>query len=1082
MAQVVAAAAAGAAAVAVTARLRPIPALGSTRWAAAPRRRRRRRLSRAAAEVDRGVWLARLRELRDAGGGGELVVRDNYGRDGVAALRALAAELGLHSQAYGKGTSTVLVVSTDALPNYRAELDARHGQSQRRIALAGATEDRVERMLAELRQSPQPREEEAAALSSAAIDDRAPLGAVDSWEDVEMGPQEAAAAAADTAAVKRWQRSKHENREEGGGVDSMESESRQMRERQRTMQATEQGRAMRAQRARLPAFGMRAELLRAVSDNQVVVISGETGCGKTTQLPQFILEEAVEAGRGAAVSIICTQPRRISAVSVAGRVAMERGEAVSGAVGYQIRLESRASSATRLLFCTTGVLLRKLVKSPMLEGVTHVVVDEIHERGMNEDFLIIVLRDLLPRRRDLRLVLMSATINAHLFSKYLGGAPMAHIPGYTYPVEELFLEDVLERTRHMIGDDKEGRGDRGGSWPASAAAAGQGRRVGRRSRDAAPALPKDKDPMVDVFEQVDITMEYGRYSPSTRASLEHWSPEVLDLDLVLFLGSRLHRCFATHGYRRVIRCPCDGLEGGALRVSAFAALAAETATEGPCQVASTVDHICSSEAQGAVLVFLTGWDDIAKLAELLRGRLGRAVVLPLHGSMPTVNQKEIFQRPPHGTRKVVLATNIAETSITIDDVVYVVDCGKAKETRYDALNKLECLAPTWISQASARQRRGRAGRVQPGVCYRLYPRVLHDALPKFQTPEMLRTPLQELCLQIKDLQLGELQQFLAKALQPPEPLAVQNATELLRTIGALDKDEELTPLGWHLASLPIDPRLGKMLLIASLLGCLGPSLTIAAALSHREPFVLPVDRKEAADEAKRRFSLGTRSDHVALLQAYDGWMRAKRQGNERSYCWDNFLSQPALQMISTMRLQFFDLLSDIGFVDRVAGIQEYNRLGTDLEAVRAVLVAGLFPSVAQIKRKGRRVEFFTREDGRVAPHPSSVNAREGDFREPWLVYGEKVKTKEIYLRDTSAVSDYALLLFGGELSPRAGDGGFDMLGGYLQFSATPKTAQLVHELRAQLDQLLQRKIDNPHLDLHSKGRVVMTAVMELLHS
>jgi ATP-dependent RNA helicase DHX36 len=188
---------------------------------------------------------------------------------------------------------------------------------------------------------------------------------------------------------------------------------------------------------------------------QVLVISGETGCGKTTQLPQFILEEEIDNLRGADCSIICTQPRRISAISVAARVASERGEELGETVGYQIRLESKRSAQTRLLFCTTGVLLRRLVQEPDLVGVSHLLVDEIHERGMNEDFLIIILRDLLPRRPDLRLVLMSATINAELFSKYFGDAPIMHIPGFTFPVTEFFLEDVLEKTRYKIKSERD---------------------------------------------------------------------------------------------------------------------------------------------------------------------------------------------------------------------------------------------------------------------------------------------------------------------------------------------------------------------------------------------------------------------------------------------------------------------------------------------------------------------------------------------------------------------------------------------------------------------------------------------------
>jgi len=253
-------------------------------------------------------------------------------------------------------------------------------------------------------------------------------------------------------------------------------------------------------------------------------------------------------------------------------------------------------------------------------------------------------------------------------------------------------------------------------------------------------------------------------------------------------------------------------------------------------VEAAIEYVCCAEefGEGAVLVFLTGWDDIKNLAEQLQSNRmlrdsSRFRVLPLHGSMPTVNQKEIFQRPPPGVRKIILATNIAETSITIDDIVFVIDGGKAKEKTYDAVNNLACLLPAWVSQAAARQRRGRAGRVQNGVCLHLFTRQQHEQLEQYQTPELLRTPLEELCLQIKSLKLGRIQDFLGKALEPPAERAVQNAMELLVTIGAMSPaTEELTPLGRHLASLPVDPKIGKMLLMGAVFSCLDPVLTIAA--------------------------------------------------------------------------------------------------------------------------------------------------------------------------------------------------------------------------------------------------------------
>ncbi|XP_030925913.1 DExH-box ATP-dependent RNA helicase DExH1 isoform X2 [Quercus lobata] len=791
--------------------------------------------------------------------------------------------------------------------------------------------------------------------------------------------------------------------------------SLELKQRQEKMKVSDSSRAMRSFRERLPAFKVKSEFLKAVAENQVLVVSGETGCGKTTQLPQFILENEISCLRGADCSIMCTQPRRISAISVAARIASERGESLGETVGYQIRLEAKRSAQTRLLFCTTGVLLQQLVQDPKLAGVSHLLVDEIHERGMNEDFLLIILCDLLPRRPDLRLILMSATINADLFSKYFGNAPTVHIPGLTFPVAESFLEDVLEKTRYNIKSEFDNFD-------------GNSRRR-RRQQDS------KKDPLTELFEDADIDSQYKNYSVSTRKSLEAWSGSQLDLGLV----------------------------------------------------EATIEYICRHEGDGAILVFLTGWDDISKLLDKVKannflGDPSKFLVLPLHGSMPTINQREIFDRPPPNKRKVVLATNIAESSITIDDVVYVIDCGKAKETSYDALNKLACLLPSWISKASAHQRRGRAGRVQPGVCYRLYPKMIHDAMLQYQLPEILRTPLQELCLHIKSLQLGTIGSFLAKALQPPDALAVQNAIELLKTIGALDDMEELTPLGRHLCTLPLDPNIGKMLLMGSIFQCLNPALTIAAALAHRDPFVLPINRKEEADEAKRSFAGDSCSDHIALLKAFEGWKDAKRNGKERAFCWDNFLSPVTLQMMDDMRMQFVDLLSGIGFVDKPRGANAYNQYSHDLEMVSAILCAGLYPNVVQCKTRGKRTAFYTKEVGKVDIHPASVNAGVHLFPLPYMVYSEKVKTTSIYVRDSTNISDYALLLFGGNLIPSKTGEGIEMLGGYLHFSASKSVLELIRKLRTELDKLLNRKIEEPGLDISMEGKGVVAAAVELLHS
>ncbi|KAG7961524.1 hypothetical protein I3843_09G021600 [Carya illinoinensis] len=931
--------------------------------------------------LDENEWWSKMEQMK-RGGEQEMIIKHNYSRADQQTLFDMAYQLGLYFHAYNKGKA--LVVSKVPLPDYRTDLDERHGSTQKEIRMSSDIERRVGSL----------------------------LNSSESQQAVPINDSSGTPARAGNKSSAGGNVGKSDSLLD---IDSAKEKfSLELKQRQENMKASNSLRAMLSFREKLPAFKVKSEFLKAVAENQVLVVSGETGCGKTTQLPQFILEDEIFCLRGADCSIMCTQPRRISAISVAARIASERGESLGETVGYQIRLEAKRSAQTRLLFCTTGVLLRQLVQDPELTGVSHLLVDEIHERGMNEDFLLIILNDLLPRRPDLRLILMSATINADLFSKYFGNAPIIHILELTFPVAEFFLEDVLEKTRYNIKsefDNVEGNSRR------------------RRQQDS------KKDPLMELFEDVNIDSYYKNFSTSTRKSLEAWSGSQLDLGLV----------------------------------------------------EATIEYICRHEGDGAILVFLMGWDDISKLLDKVKGNsfLGdpsKFLVLPLHGSMPTLNQREIFDRPPPNKRKIVLATNIAESSITIDDVVHVIDCGKAKETSYDALNKLACLLPSWISKASAHQRRGRAGRVQPGICYRLYPKMIHDAMVQYQLPEILRTPLQELCLHIKSLQLGTVGSFLAKALQPPDTLAVQNAIELLKTIGAVDDMEELTPLGCHLCTLPLDPNIGKMLLMGSIFQCLNPALTIAAALAHRDPFILPINRKEEADAAKRYFAGDSCSDHIALLKAFEGWKDAKRKGKERAFCWANFLSPVTLQMMEDMRMQFLDLLSDIGFVDKSRGPNAYNQYSHDLEMVCAILCAGLYPNVVQCQIRGKRTAFYTKEVGKVDIHPASVNAGVHQFPLPYMVYSEKVKTTSIYVRDSTNISDYALLLFGGNLIPSKTGEGIEMLGGYLHFSASKSVLELIRKLRGELDKLLNKKIEEPGFDISMEGKGVVAAAVELLHS
>ncbi|WCJ19148.1 ATP-dependent RNA helicase putative [Euphorbia peplus] len=939
--------------------------------------------SSSVANIDEWKWKLSL--LMRSETDHEIVSKDRKDRRDFEQISGLAKRMGLYSELYGK----VVVASKVPLPNYRPDLDDK--RPQREVVLPLSLQRRVEGLLQE--------HLDRTRLSSRELDDGADdVKSVDQAE--EVCPDDNPDSFLDGSVMEKV----------------LQRRSLRMRNMQRAWQESPEGKRMIDFRRSLPSFKEKEKLLQAIARNQVIVVSGETGCGKTTQLPQYILESEIESGRGAFCSIICTQPRRISAMAVSDRVSTERGEPLGESVGYKVRLEGVKGKNTHLLFCTSGILLRRLLSDRNLNGITHVFVDEIHERGMNEDFLLIVLKDLLPRRPDLRLILMSATLNAELFSSYFGGAPKIHIPGFTYPVRTHFLEDVLEKTGYKLtsfnqiddyGQDK--------MW--------------KTQKQLAPR--KKKNQITALVEDALNKSNFESYSSKARDSLASWMPDCMGFNLI-----------------EAVLC-----------------------------------HICRKERPGAVLVFMTGWEDISCLRDQLKahpllGDPNRILLVTCHGSMATAEQKLIFERPSPNVRKIVLATNMAEASITINDIVFVVDCGKAKETTYDALNNTPCLLPSWISQASARQRRGRAGRVQPGECYHLYPKCVYEAFAEYQLPELLRTPLNSLCLQIKSLQVGSIGEFLSAALQPPEPLTVQNAIDFLKMIGALDEKENLTNLGKFLSILPVDPKLGKMLVMGAIFHCFDPVLTIVSGLSVRDPFLLPQDKKDLAGTAKSRFSAKDYSDHMALVRAYEGWKDADREGSAYEYCWRNFLSAQTLQAIHSLRKQFSYILRDAGLVDADAGIN--NKLSHNQSLVRAIICSGLYPGIASVVQRETSMSFKTMDDGQVLIYANSVNARYQTIPYPWLVFGEKVKVNTVFIRDSTGVSDSILILFGGVLDCSVQTGHLKMLGGYIDFFMDPNLAECYVGLKEELDKLIQKKLEDHSIDIHKEGKYLLLAVQELV--
>lgn len=840
-------------------------------------------------------------------------------------------------------------------------------------------------------------------------------------------------------------------------------------------------------RAKLPIADLKGEILQLLKENDVLVICGETGSGKTTQVPQFILDDMIEAGDGGQCNIICTQPRRIAAISVAERVADERCEPSPGSggslVGYQVRLDSARNEKTKLLFCTTGILLRQFMGNRSLKGVTHVIVDEVHERSLLGDFLLIVLKSLIEEQyaqgtSKLKVILMSATVDSSLFSGYFGGCPVITAQGRTHPVTSYFLEDIYETINYHLPSDS----------PASISYDTPMRKKtgpmnnSRGKRNLVLSAWGDESLLSEECINLNyVPSTYESYSEQTRNNLKRLNEDVIDYDLLEDL----------------------------------------------------VCHIDENYAEGAILIFMPGVSEIYMLLDKLAGSyqfggLSSDWLLPLHSSIAADDQKKVFLRPPEKIRKVIVATNIAETSITIDDVVYVIDSGKHKENRYNPQKKLSSMVEDWISQANARQRRGRAGRVKPGICFCLYTHHRFEkVLRPFQVPEMLRMPLVELCLHIKLLSLGNIKLFLSKALEPPKEETVTSAISLLYEVGALEGDEQLTPLGYHLAKLPVDVLIGKMMLYGGIFGCLSPILSISAFLSYKSPFVYPKDERQNIVRAKLALLTekpdstsdsndGYRqSDHLLMMVAYKKWERILREKGVKAaqqFCSSYFLSSSVMYTIRDMRIQFGTLLADIGIITlaknyQVEGkkkeqldvwfsgaSQPFNRNSSHLSIVKAILCAGLYPNVAAMEEGISRSALGSLRrslvpasksqpfwyDGRreVHLHPSSINSSLRAFQYPFLVFLEKVETNKVFLRDTTIISPYSILLFGGSISIHH-QTGHVTIDNWLNVAAPAQTAVLFKELRLTLHSVLKDLIRKPET-IPIGNNVVLQSIIHLL--
>ncbi|KAL5009094.1 hypothetical protein ScPMuIL_014675 [Solemya velum] len=855
-------------------------------------------------------------------------------------------------------------------------------------------------------------------------------------------------------------------------------QNKTLKEEYKNKQNSSKYKSMQVNRQNLPAWDKQKDILKLIHDNQVVVISGMTGCGKTTQIPQFILDSSLKTSGLDVCNILCTQPRRISAIAVAERVAEERAEKLGRIIGYKIRLEKVQSTFTRLLYCTNGIILRQLEGDPELQGVTHLILDEVHERSEESDFLLMYLRDLLPKRPDLKIILMSATLNVDLFSEYFYYCPVLDIPGRAFPVDQFFLEDIIEFTKFVIEENSPFARPLKDMNALRQAKYSEG--TSSSSTETCHVATKDEN-----LSPKQLYERYSDYSKTTSRVLSVMDLDKINFDLIVELLMWIAE--GNHEYPK----------------------------------------------EGAILIFMPGFAEIQTLFEMLQthemfGRKNRGSyrIIPLHSTLSSEDQHAVFARPPKDVRKIVISTNIAETSITIDDVVFVIDSGKMKEKSYDACKGMESLNVVWVSKANALQRKGRAGRVTSGICFHLFTshRYNYHLQPQ-PVPGIRRVPLEQIVLRIKMLDIlksNDAEQVLNNLPEPPDPDSISSASKRLQ-------DLELTPLGFHLGTLPVDVRIGKLMLFGAIFRCLDSALTIAASLSFKSPFVSPFGKKNEADKKRLEFAAGN-SDHLTVVNAYKGWIEAKKKGpyEASKFCHESFLSQKSFQMLASMKQQFVVLLSDIDFIHKKISARDLERaarsggdgvvMETGPEAninsdnwriVSAILVGALYPNIVQIMTpatkfsqsssgavhkapKPEELKFKTKVDGYVSKlfyiHPSSVNFQVRYYESPYLVYHEKVKTSKVYLRDCTMVSVYPLLLFGGGAVSVDLDRGNFILSvddGWIRFvAASHQIAELVRELRLELDQLLSDKIENPNMDLCTcpRGSRIIETIVKLISS
>ena len=695
----------------------------------------------------------------------------------------------------------------------------------------------------------------------------------------------------------------------------------------------------------LPIHNYKEEILDSLESNRVLLIKGDTGCGKSTQVPQFIIDALTEENKANECNILVSQPRRISAISLANRVARERYETVGDVVGYHVRLQnSIPKSRGSILFCTTGILLQRIQNNPTLDGVSHVIIDEAHERTLQIDMLLALLKRTLDVNPALKIIIMSATMHVELFQQYFSCA-VIDVPGKVYPVKMHFLEDM-----HLFKGD-----------------------------------PQSNNSFAD------ITIPYEK--------------------IVLL-----------------------------------------------------INWIMKNKPPGAILCFLPGWQEIRCLQDMLeKSRASNKYIMPLHSKLSIDAQQKIFDPVPDSVQKIILATDIAESSITIQDVSYVIDTALKKEMQWNEEKYMYSLKTTWVAQANICQRKGRAGRTRPGESYHFITKKDYSRLNVYPVPEIRRTSLEQAIILSKTYNSEKINDFFSNMLEKPSDVAMSGALSSLQSLGILDEDENLTGLGKRITKFSLDPKLCRALVFSTIFQCLNPILNIIVMFTTDNELAV-TSLADKSDMRKQKQQFHETSDHIATLEYF-----ARLKGDNNNPLSGDNHKRRTIRMIKQICELHITELVESGILGTESDCDAVNTYTGNRELIRAVLYAATHQLI-KLSSYGYKNGYFTRNanvllssnNEKVVLKTHSVNYNRKIWPSPFLTYIVRMEhsdRRSCMVPDTSIISPLTVLLFSqGDVECQkeqepSSDGSTDVIIKFeklknTQLRCDEETARLLLELRS----------------------------------